>query len=92
MFFAQLAIAAYACPLIEGAVEVPAANAGMGAPCAEIGMAGPEATSALCLEHCKVGQQLVDNHSPATPLVAVPVLLCFVPAPVLDGISKVAQK
>jgi hypothetical protein len=84
VFFAQLATAAYACPLIENALKVPMAEAEMPAPCAEMDMDSPEAASALCVEHCKIGQQLVDNHSPVSPLCAAPVVVFFVPALVAD--------
>ena len=84
VILAQLATAAYACPRIEDALQIPAAIATPATPCAEMGMAGPEAASTLCLEHCKVGQQLVDNHSPVVFVAAVAVVALFVPSPVAD--------
>jgi hypothetical protein len=90
VFCGQLAIAAYACPLLEQALKAPAGIAEAATPCAEMGMAGTESPSALCLEHCKVGQQLVDNHSPVTPLAVAPVLLFFV-QPLVADISELTR-
>ena len=80
VFFAQLATAAYACPLIEAALKVPVASTEQPTPCAEMGMDAPETASALCLEHCKAGQQLVDNQSPVSPVAAELVPLVVVAA------------
>ena len=78
VLFAQLATAAYACPLIQEVLNAPVAAQGeVTTPCAEMDMAGAESKSALCLEHCKAGQQLVDNHSPVSAL-AVAAGLAFV--------------
>ena len=82
--FAQFAMAGYACPLIEEALNGPVAKVEATTPCAEMGMASSEAISALCLEHCKVGQQLVDNHSPVSPLAVAAVVLFVVQIPMAD--------
>ena len=78
VLFAQLATAAYACPLIQQVLNAPVIAQGEAAtPCAEMDMAVAEGMSALCLEHCKAGQQLVDNHSPV-PALDVAADLAFV--------------
>ena len=78
VLFSQLATAAYACPLIQEALNAPVVATGEATtPCDEMDMAGAEGMSALCLEHCKTGQQLVDNHSPV-PALDVAADLAFV--------------
>ena len=84
---AQLATAAYACPLVGNALQGTMAEDRMSAPCEE-GMAIDRASSALCLEHCKVGQQLVDTPLPVIPVAAVSVWFFLVPSPVTDTSAR----
>lgn len=84
VFLAQLATATYACPHFEEALRAPAPKAEMSTPCAGMGMERPADPSALCLEHCKVGLQLVDNQPPVDYVAAAPVLVFFVATPVID--------
>lgn len=85
VLFAQLAMAAYACPLIEEALQGPPSNVEATAPCADMDSAGSEAMSALCLEHCKAGGQLVDNHPPVTAFAPAPVVFFVAPTAVADS-------
>ncbi|HVE51300.1 MAG TPA: hypothetical protein VNG69_16985 [Casimicrobiaceae bacterium] len=78
VFLAQLAIAAYACPLMEAALTPSEPRVEVPTPCAEMGMAVDEDAFALCVEHCNSGGQLVDNHSPVADAAAVPLILPFV--------------
>jgi hypothetical protein len=70
VLFAQIAVAAYACP---GAQEMALAAVGMEAgaempPCGE-GMAEPQPT--LCSAHCQQGDQSLDKPAaPAVPAIA----------------------
>ena len=73
VFLAQLATAAYACPQIAAALSGPPTTEAS-TPCADMGMADDEDLASLCIEHCKVGQQVVDNQSPVPPLGTVLVL------------------
>lgn len=63
LLFAQLAVAAYACPALDAA---PAAA--MAAPCANMDMQQP----GLCKAHCEAAQQTVDAYAPLhiSPFVA----------------------
>jgi hypothetical protein len=71
MFFAQLATAAYACPHIEAALSLPPMSVEAETPCADMATPDPGTPSALCVEHCKVHDQAVDNHAPAPPVAAL---------------------
>lgn len=62
--FAQMATAAYACPLIRAAFDESPPMVAMEAPCAEMAMDSDVDVANLCVEHCKVGQQLVDSPQP----------------------------
>jgi hypothetical protein len=79
--FSQLATAAYACPLLERAL---AAEFQTAAHCPGMDTSTdtptPDLLSALCVEHCKAGQQLVDSHSPLDTPSATPYLFFFVAA------------
>jgi hypothetical protein len=86
IFFAQLATAAYACPLIEAALKVSTSMAQMDTPCAQMGMDGPADQSGLCVEHCKVGQQLVDTHTAVDHVTPVWISVFFV-ATLINDIS-----
>jgi hypothetical protein len=77
LFVAQLATAAYACPYMLAALDVPppiGQGMSVGMPACigtTTGQAGDR--SALCVEHCKVGQQLNDTHPPVDHALQVPV-------------------
>ena len=79
IFFAQLATAAYACPNIEAALNAPSSAEQVSTPCVKMGMGKAADGSGLCVEHCKVGLQLVDTH-PTPDAVAHPPVLVFVVA------------
>ena len=64
ILFAQLATAAYACPLLQKTPDIPVTGAQMETPCPGMDTSTPDPASALCVEHCKAGCQLVDNHVP----------------------------
>jgi len=80
LLFAQLAIAAHACPGMSEPAPAPAvaADAAM-PPCHEMDEAQPN----LCLEHCRSGQQAAtDLAQPATALAPVALALFYpLPAP-----------
>lgn len=62
--FSQLAVSAYACPLlnVSKATEQMAAKDDMaGMPCAEMDMAGNSEQPALCAQHCDQGKQAVGS-------------------------------
>ena len=68
LMFANIAVSAYACPLMNpGAI---ASQAAADAPCSDDGQV---AQSGLCHKHCEDGQQSVSDAS-------VPVTLVFLPA------------
>ena len=76
LFFAQMALAAYACPAVASALaagasqELAAAAAPASMPnCSEMaGMLDPDAPN-LCAEHCKYGQQ--SDHASTLSVPAV---------------------
>lgn len=88
IFFAQLATAAYACPQIEAALSDSVPKAEVSIPCAEMGMEEPTDSPSLCLEHCKVGQQLVDTHPPVDQGSPALVLVFFVATVVADAPAR----
>lgn len=77
MLFAQLAIAAYACPTPRsaGAQSQPTAvaDAAMAAmpDCSQMAGAPDEAAPNLCAEHCRFGQQGNQSHVPVLPAVTL---------------------
>jgi hypothetical protein len=78
LLFAQLAVAAYACPMLAttGGAEAAAPSS----PCAEMQMSGApldEEQAALCLEHCRTGSHAADQGH--TPLALAPATLASVP-------------
>lgn len=79
IFFAQLATAAYACPDIEAALKAPPSAAKMPTPCDQMGMDSAADGAGLCVEHCKVGLQLVDTQ-PTPDYTAHPPVLVFLVA------------
>ena len=84
--FAQLAIAAYACPVIEGpAGAIAASNAqSMHETMPGCEMANVESSLNLCLQHCQAGDQSVQT----LPQLDVPALAAVpsfaLPEPVID--------
>ena len=86
--FSQLALSAYACPLLatpggQQTAEISADMAGM--PCAEIGVKKEAGPSALCVQHCDQGHQSVS-------WVQVPdfqpTLVLFLVLPSLDPVES----
>lgn len=86
--FSQLALSAYACPLLattrgEQTADMSADMAGM--PCAEMGMKKEAGPSALCVQHCDQGHQSV-------PSIQVPdfqpALVLFLVLPSLDSFEQ----
>lgn len=67
LFFGQLAIAAYACPLVDGTPAPSGQSAEISTPCADMASGSSPDPSALCFEHCKADQQLVDTHPDVDP-------------------------
>lgn len=82
IFFAQLATAAYACPNIQAALSAPPPTENVSTPCAKMGMGKAAGGSGLCVEHCKIGSQVVDTH-PTPDAVAHPPVLVFMVATLL---------
>jgi hypothetical protein len=95
MLFAQMAIAAYACPGLTSAMagDVPRGDAGVAAatvqmaPCDDMAGAMDPTSANLCAEHCKLGQQ--SDHAPTlnvpaavlTALYATPLVPEMAPPP-----------
>ncbi|MEO7403949.1 MAG: hypothetical protein ABIU95_09800 [Burkholderiales bacterium] len=84
LVFAQLAVAAYACPKMSAsataitafAAESTSADTPMVAgPCEGIDPAAPN----LCYEHCHFGQQTVDHPQPPTVPPAAPAVRAVFP-------------
>ena len=91
--FSQLALSAYACPLIaapggQQAAEMSDDMAGM--PCAEMGMKKEVGPSALCVQHCDQGHQSVSSvqapdFQPALVLfLVIPSIASFEPSYAVD--------
>jgi hypothetical protein len=82
LLFAQLAVAAYACPAMASVpaagLTAAAANADTAMPCANMDAATPN----LCAEHCRYGQQSADHAPAATLTPALLSLLYTLPAAV----------
>ena len=76
VLFTQLAVAAYACPTIDGPASViAAANAeAMQAAMPGCDMGKIDSNPNLCLQHCQAGDQSVQTlpHLAIPPLAAVP--------------------
>jgi hypothetical protein len=76
LLFAQLAVAAYACPGLSAMASAPpAGGTDMAMPCADMDAATPN----LCAEHCRYGQQTADHAPAATPTPALLSLLYALP-------------
>ena len=99
--FSQLALAAYACPLLvtpggQQTAEMSADMAGM--PCADMGMGMDTQTqampSALCVQHCDQGHQSVStvqvpDFQPVLVLFLVrPPLTAFEPVHTVDLLTE----
>lgn len=81
MLFSQWAVAAYACQgdlAMQAAQVAMQASAGMSSDC-EMANGQGSGKDALCLEHCRYGQQTSDTASVPTVFVTVPVLLYALP-------------
>lgn len=92
MLFTQLAIAAYACPVIGNALaDDSVAMTGM--PCAEVVVASGSLDAAqpgLCLQHCQYGsnQQVADPSALAPlPVAALAALFELAPAPLATTLA-----
>jgi hypothetical protein len=89
LLFAQMAIAAYACPGIASASsDRPAATVASSLPMADCdGMGGASgaaldpAAPNLCAEHCKFGQQSDQAATLSVPVVALALLYTVPPMP-----------
>ena len=75
VLFAQLAVAAYACPDLGAPAMAVAADMQAMPGCDQM---DPEA-AALCAEHCRFGQQSADTASPPAVQPAIPMLLYLLP-------------
>lgn len=95
VLFAQLAVAAYACPSIDGpAGVIAAANAeAMHAAMPGCDMGKNDSSPNLCLQHCQAGDQSVQTlpHIAVPPLAAVPALSILEPVLTQSG-TAVALK
>jgi hypothetical protein len=81
LLFAQLAVAAHACP----GVSAPAQASARSMPgCHQM---DPDA-AALCAEHCRLGQQSADTASPPTVQAAIPVMLYLLPGEPLPALAS----
>jgi hypothetical protein len=81
LLFAQLAVAAYACPGTSSMAAARAggsSDAGMAMPCADMDTAAPN----LCAEHCRHGQQAADHSPVLMPMPALFSLLYALPSAV----------
>jgi hypothetical protein len=78
MLFAQWAVAAHAC---DGVSAMQLAAQEMSAMPSDCEMAAPQDSSkdALCVEHCRVGQQASDTSPAPVVFAAIPVLLYALP-------------
>lgn len=95
--FSQLALSAYACPLlaVPGGQQSAQTSADMaGMPCAEMGMKKEVSPSALCVQHCDQGHQSVSSvqapdFQPALVLFLVlPSLASFEPTYTVDLLTE----
>ena len=94
VLFTQLAVAAYACPAVEGPASVIAtviADDAMHAAMPDCEMTG-NGNPNLCLQHCQAGDQSVQTlpHVAVPAFAAVSALIILDPAPMLTGDNDVA--
>lgn len=73
LVFGQIAVSAYACPVMLGVPENQAQAADDSLPaCHQTGMT----KSGLCLMHCQDGQQIVNDSAPEqAPVILLPVFI-----------------
>lgn len=78
--FAQVALSAHACPVLQGALRADVAMAHHAAPCGE--MAGPvdDTPSPPCVEHCQETVQATAQLLPIPPIAPAFVTVLVVPA------------
>lgn len=78
LLFAQIAIAAYACPALSPAMaaetQMPASVAAPMPDCDGMGATMDPSAANLCAEHCKVGQQSDQASTLTVPAVLLSVL------------------
>jgi len=77
LLFSQLAIAAYACPALSAGLA--GGSAMQGSPCADMVGATDTASSNLCAEHCKYGQQSDHAFTLTVPAVLLSALYPMTP-------------
>jgi hypothetical protein len=89
VLFAQLAVAAYACPAVEGPAAVIAAASvdAMRAAMPGCEMKDAAGNPNLCLQHCQAGDQSVQTlpHLAVPPVVAISALSILEPVATLTG-------
>jgi hypothetical protein len=89
VLFTQLAVAAYACPAVEGPAAVMAAASADAMHAAMPGCEMNEAAGSpnLCLQHCQAGDQSVQTlpHLAVPPLAAISALFVLEPVPIRTG-------
>src|SRR3954465_14595226 len=87
VLFAQLAVAAYACPAVEGpSAAIAAASAdAMRAAMPGCEMNDASGTPNLCLQHCQAGDQSVQTLPHLVPLAAISALFILEPVATRTG-------
>jgi hypothetical protein len=89
VFFAQFALAAYACRLVEVAAAEQGASDAMPPQCEEMGVHG-ESMSVLCAEHCHAEPAMLSGEPDAAPMLAplLQVLIRVLPASEAGGTRR----
>ena len=86
LLFAQLGVAAYACPQLVAADAAAGPQMASGMPCAEMDAQQPN----LCLEQAQFGKQSSDRHLPAEVQAAVFLyVLALPPAPADSPVGRI---
>ena len=88
ILFAQLAIAAYACPVQQNTMTVDFAAPASAATAGMLELVDDDAAN-LCVEHCRYGQQSAEQ-SPA-PALSVAILNLLYEMPVSPGAAARAR-
>ncbi|HET9670818.1 MAG TPA: hypothetical protein VFQ93_14525 [Casimicrobiaceae bacterium] len=85
--FAQVAVAAYACPIADPMVTTPVSDARSMEPMSDCGPMPAQADPAtnVCEAHCLVGQQVQSDSGMFTPVAVVPPLVIRVLPASLDA-------
>lgn len=83
LLFAQLATAAYACPLLEAATGYAQPPQVASTPCEDMTAGASEDRTALCHEHCKADLKLVDTQ-PLVDFATNATVFFILAAPVHD--------